>query len=332
MGGTSWSSSFYDARSADKRSRGIDAFAYDADTRTKPRSSWTVHAQMNPYQVTRESRDSDAHPESLAIAVFFDVTGSMGGIPRVLQQKLPRLMSMLLDKHYVDHPQILFGAIGDAYWDHVPLQVGQFESGVEMDEDLERLLLEGGGGGSMQESYELALYFAARHTKTDCVDQRGVKGYCFLIGDEMPYQHSSRDQVSTLIGDTLEDDIPVERIMEELEESYHVFFIIPSGASHGHDPRLEDRWTELLGERVLRLDDPNAVCETIALAIGINEGRIDLDDGLSHLDSLHVDGSTRAAVSQALVPFAKAGLTKRATVTGTVPTASPTTRRMQRLS
>ena len=42
----------------------------------------TVHPALNPYGVgVRESRDSAEHPASLAIAVLFDATGSMGAVP-----------------------------------------------------------------------------------------------------------------------------------------------------------------------------------------------------------------------------------------------------------
>jgi len=39
----------------------------------------------------------------------------------------------------------------------------------------------------MTESYELAMYFMARHTAMDCLDKRGRRGYLFLIGDELAY-------------------------------------------------------------------------------------------------------------------------------------------------
>src|SRR5690606_17085408 len=108
----------------------------------------TVHPKLDPHGVTvRESRDSADHPEALAIAVLFDVTGSMGNVPRTLQTKLPDLLGLLLRKGYVEHPHILFGAIGDATCDRAPLQIGQFEADNRMDDDLERILLEGGGGG-----------------------------------------------------------------------------------------------------------------------------------------------------------------------------------------
>src|SRR6185369_14338805 len=115
------------------------------------------------------------------------VTGSKGSVPRSLQAKLPQLLGLLLRKAYVRHPQILFGAIGDATCDRAPLQVGQFESDNRLDDDLSRILLEGGGGGQQTESYELAMYFMARHTTIDCFDKRGKRGYLFIIGDEMAY-------------------------------------------------------------------------------------------------------------------------------------------------
>ncbi len=166
---------------------GRDAFEHDHAVR-QGEVERGVHEKMDPRNVKlRESRDSDVHPESRAVAVLFDVTGSMQGVPRILQANLPRLMSLLIDGRYLDHPQILIGAIGDATCDAAPLQVGQFESGIEIEDDLGRLYLEGGGGGHITESYELAMYFMARHTAIDCWEKRGQRGYLFLIGDEIPY-------------------------------------------------------------------------------------------------------------------------------------------------
>src|SRR5207247_2068681 len=109
-----------------------------------------------PYagKVMRESRDSTNHPESNAVIVLFDVTGSMGEVPRTIQRKLPSLMGLLLRKSYLTDPAILVGAIGDAYSDRVPLQIGQFESGIEIEDCLTNIFLEAGGGGQIHETYE----------------------------------------------------------------------------------------------------------------------------------------------------------------------------------
>ncbi len=87
------------------------------------------HEMMNPHGVTvRESRDSESHPESLAIIFALDVSGSMGEIPATLaKQTLPAFMKAMLDAGIAD-PQVLFMGIGYAGGDAAPLQVGQFES------------------------------------------------------------------------------------------------------------------------------------------------------------------------------------------------------------
>ena len=273
MGGSHWSDDFYADRELFRKASGKSAFAYDASLRSDPKAARTAHPKMDPHGKMRESRDSESHPNSVAIGVVFDVTGSMGGIPITLQKKLPQLMGLLLRKGYVQDPQILFGAVGDAKSDRVPLQIGQFESGIEMDDDLGRLYLEGGGGGSFEESYELPLYFFARHTKIDCFEKREKKGYLFLIGDEMPYRTATPADVAKVTGDDIGSALPIERVIREAREKYHVFFIIPNGASHGADPRLRERWESLLSaENVLMLPDAEGVCEAIGLAIGLVEG------------------------------------------------------------
>src|SRR5262249_16946085 len=151
----------------------------------------------------RESRDSPTHPLSVAIAFALDVTGSMGEIPELLaRRELPTFMKALLDGGVRD-PQVLFLAIGDANTDRASLQVGQFESSErEMDQWLTWTYLEGGGGGQGKESYELGLYFLARHTDIDCARKRRKRGYVFMTGDENYYPLVSRLQVEKLIGDS----------------------------------------------------------------------------------------------------------------------------------
>ena len=300
MGSGSWSTSVYDAAASYRSRSGASAFDYSDRARRGGRGAMKAHPDLDPLGVgMRESRDSDEHPNSVAISVLFDVTGSMGSVPRELQGKLPSLFGLLLRKGYVEDPQILFGAVGDATCDRVPLQVGQFESDNRMDEHLGNIVLEGGGGGQMSESYELAMYFMARHTALDCHEKRGKKGYLFLIGDENPYRQVDPGQVSQVIGDALPAPVRTKEILAELEEKYHVFFIIPAGAAHAGSNEVLDTWRELLGERVLELDDLSLTCETIALTIGILEDSIDLDEGLDDLRDLGADAAV-APIGRAL--------------------------------
>jgi hypothetical protein len=301
MGSGRWSTNVYDEHRRSKAAAGKTDFDYSDTLHRSDPSAWRVHANLDPHGVTaRESRDSDEHPNSTAIAVMFDVTGSMGQVPVTLQKKLPQLLGLLLRKAYVSDPQILFGAIGDATCDTVPLQVGQFESDNRMDENLEKLFLEGGGGGQQTESYELAMYFIARHTAIDCWEKRGHKGYLFIIGDEMAYGQVKRDEVREHIADGLELNIALAEIVKELRRRYHVFYVLPKAASYGGDRRILSFWRRLLGQNVLELDDAGAVCETIALAIGMMEGTIDLQAGMEDLKEFSVDASTIQAVTHSL--------------------------------
>lgn len=302
MGFSQWSDQAYQSRQTHRAKTQQTAFTYDQYVRATGVA--VVHDQMNPFGVVRESRDSADHPQSLAIAVLFDVTGSMGVVPRVLQTKLGALMRVLVQKGYVDHPQILFGAVGDAYCDRVPLQIGQFESGLEMDDELGKIYLEGGGGGQIHETYELGIYFMARHTSTDCWEKRRKKGYLFTIGDEKPYDVVRRQQVSDLIGDPIRADIRVASILAEVGKRYEHFHIIPTNTSHGGNADVQKRWKALLGERVLILEDEGAVCETIALAIGLCEGKLDdLYAGVQDLAGAGYDPAAAAVASTALAPY-----------------------------
>lgn len=310
MGTTYWSDADYERRAERLRRAGKDAFEYHDFVSRMPSSQRRVHEKMKPYGVNRESRDSQAHPESRAVAVLFDVTGSMGTVPRILQRNLCGLMDLLLEKNYLAHPQVMVGGIGDATCDRAPLQMGQFESGVEIDEDLAKLWLEGGGGGQKTESYELAMYFMARKTSIDCLERRARRGYLFLIGDEMPYPRLKRHEVSEILGDRLRRDIPVENLVEELSLKYETWFIVPNLSSYYDDPSIYRRWTRLLGQHVVRLQQPEAISELIAAIIGISEGTIDLN-GVEDDLAAAGHGATSEAVVDALVPVVHSGRKER---------------------
>lgn len=334
MGGSRWSDDHYTDREREVAASGGPTFKHDADVRAGVVAKAT-HETLDPKNLKngiRESRDSDAHPNSNAIGIVFDVTGSMLGVPKQLQTVLPRLMGLLIRKGYIADPQVLMAAIGDyngtykggdgfytrVEGDDSPLQVGQFESGIEMNDDLTRMHLEGGGGGQSppQESYQLAWYFAARKTSCDCFEKRGKKGYLFTIGDERPYGRVTRQEILDVFGDTIqEESIPTSRLIEEAKRKWELFHIIPAATHHGKDPALRGVWADLIGpEFVITIDDANNICEVIGATIGLMEGNVD-QEGL-HLDLRDVGTSVvnAAKVSVATEGVAKTALARRATV------------------
>ncbi len=303
MGNGSWSDDAYRAAATFRAGTGAKDFGYSAATLSKSSSLWKAHRDLDPKGVTvRESRDSAEHPESTPIAVLFDVTGSMGSVPVTMQKQLAKLHGLLLRKGYATDPQIMFGAIGDADSDRIPLQVGQFESDNRMDEQLRNVVLEGGGGGQKSESYELAAYFMARHTATDAWDKRGRKGYLFIIGDEMNKPRLRARYIRRLIGDDVDRDVDVAALYRELAEKWEVFFILPKQTSYFYDSQVRGHWKGILDERVLFLEDPAAVCDLIGVTIGLIEDVVDLDEGLADLTD--VGSTATASVGRALALFA----------------------------
>lgn len=269
------------------------------------------HPLMNPKGVKiRESRDGSDHPQSMGIVFALDVTGSMGDIPRLLAtQELPVFMKILLDCEIPD-PQLLFMAIGDAYSDNAPLQVGQFESTAElMDQWLTWSYLEGGGGGSGEESYELGMYFLAMHTEMDCMVKRNKRGYLFMSGDENPYPTLPKNVVETVIGDRLDDDLTVEEIVAEAQKTFVPFFIIPDA---DRAKRCERRWRDLLGDHVLVLDAPGDICYVTAGAMLLNEGRVSsIKELVKLLKGAGMPRKRESQVVQALTPFAEVVFSSR---------------------
>jgi len=263
------------------------------------------HPLMNPKGVRlRESRDGADHPQSTGIVFALDVTGSMGEIPRLMAtQQLPIFMKTLMDCQIRD-PQLLFMAIGDAVSDNSPLQVGQFESTAElMDQWLTWSYLEGGGGGTGQESYELGLYFLAMHSEMDCMAKRQKRGYLFMTGDEEPYPTLSRHVVDAVIGDSLDEDLSCEEIVAEVQKTFAPFFIIPDRA---RAKRCERRWRDLLGDHVLCLDAPADVCFVAAGAILLSEGQVsNINELTTLLNNAGMPSSRRSQVVRSLTPYAE---------------------------
>ena len=338
MGGGGWDVGTYDASVSAAKTAGKSVFDYSSRV-TSGRAAAKVHDLLDPKKLNtvgknvREALDSAEHPNATPIAVLFDVTGSMRDIPMVLQEKLPQLHGLLQRKGYVEDPQILFGAIGDATSDRLPLQVGQFESDNRMDEALTNIVLEGGGGGGNHESYELAAYYMARHVDLDA-NKRGRKGYLFFIGDERLYARIDRRQVKELIGDTLQEDLTTVQIFEELKAKFDVFFLFaspnggyrpedslynggsPRGWSSGTDVCY---WRDLLGQQALVLADPSAVCEFIAMQLATAEGGLSVEEAMEDLLAIGADPTSTKNAGKALVAAGAGTRSAVAKTEGTLP-------------
>ena len=266
---------------------------YRRATGQKAMSQSGMHPDMDPLGVRiRESRDSAECPDSKPLACLFDVTASMGEVPRRLQAKLPLLPRTLLLSGVAD-VQVNFGAIGDEHTDYGPLQIGQFETDVRMDDFINKIWLELGGGGNGGESYGLALYWVARHTVCDRWEKRKQKGHLFLTGDECPHRVVTAAAIHRFVGDRVGDQ-RIEDLVREVQEKWNLTFLHVD-TEMGRRQGSLDVWRRLLPERVVSLPDPETVCETIATIVARSEGV----DAARVAESLLASGADPAGVKAA---------------------------------
>lgn len=267
-----------------------------------------IAKEMNPFGLTiRESRDSATHPESYPVAVFLDVTGSMGRIPEELvRNSLPTLMDVIIE-HGTEHPHVMFSAIGDQF-DDAPLQIGQFEAGAEeVNKDLGMIWLEGNGHGDVHEAYSLAWLCAGRHMSIDSFEKRGQKGILFTVGDEAPHKIINGSRIKEIMGYSEASDLSAEEILEEAKRLFHIFHIhVEQGSypSTGGGYSIVSAWRELLPERVILLDDYTQIAEVIGTTVALVHGA-DIQKVLSTFND-----STAKGVSKALATIDITALNK----------------------
>jgi hypothetical protein len=262
-----------------------------------------IDDMLNPHGVKiRESRDSNDNPESNAIILALDVTGSMGIIADNLARKgLSTVCDEFLKRKPISNSHFMFQAIGDVRYDHAPLQVSQFEADDRMIQQLVKIYIEGGGGGNDSESYDLAWYFAGTHTSIDCWEKRKRKGYLFTIGDESTPHGLEREHIKEVLGEDIESDLTAKQCLALAEKMYNVYHII---IAEGNYPRckgidtVKAAWTNLMGQRAVVLKDHTKLAELIISLIQMNEGA----DKNTIVDSW--DGSTSLVIKEAVKDIA----------------------------
>jgi len=240
---------------------------YDHKPKEEIFKSRSIPKSMDPRKaLLRESRDSKEHPESVAIMLGLDVTGSMGEVPHYIVQKgLPDIIQKIINNGIL-HPQILFAGIGDHYCDDAPFQVGQYESSDELlDKWLTEIWLESGGGGNGGESYLLAWWFAAYRTAIDCFEKRNQKGVLITVGDEPLHRSIGSDALKRIMGQGEFKECTASELLEKAQEKYHVYHInIVGETSQGDSRKTKESWQQALGHHFFEVQNKKAVIEQIS--------------------------------------------------------------------
>ena len=259
----------------------------------------------------RESRDSAANPQSFALMLMSDVTGSMGADAEVMiRTGLDTIMREIDKRKTAPDLQILVGAIGDCYFDRAPIQMSQFEAGVVLCDQLKRIYIEHGGGGNNGESYLAAHYAAGMKTSLDCFEKRGRKGVLFTFGDEPALDRLTVDQIKRVFNIDSQKDLSARECLAIAQRSYEVFHVVftDTGVASRDLKGVLRTWEPLLGERVLKLADVTKAPELVVSTLQVLAGETVRDVAASW------SGKTAMVVGNALAhltPAARGGGLRR---------------------
>lgn len=255
MGGSSYDRDVYSSSSSYGWSSSSNSFGASSYSASKLSSS-TLHQSMIPNGKILKSNTKTP------IIIMLDVTGSNINFARVVYDKLPMFYGQIEQKGYLKDFDISICAVGDAYCDDYPLQIGSFAKGIELDSWLEKLVLEEGGGGQRKESYELAAYYLYKNTQF----APSSKPIVFFIGDEKPYPTVNKAQAQKFGIECSEKGIePFALLREKFNEN--VFILLNKYCSKNFEPDITSCWKELLApEHVIKIYEQKSIVD---LMLGI---------------------------------------------------------------
>lgn len=271
-------------------------------------TSTKMAKEFNPRNIKmRESCDSPDNPNSTPIIIALDVTGSMSSVLEAIAKNLGTLVNEIYERKPVTDPHLMFMGIGDVEaGDSCPLQVTQFEADIRIAEQLTKIYFEGGGGGNDYESYALAWYFAARHTKTDSFLKRKKKGFLFTIGDELPTPYLTIENINKIMDCSERQRLSMESLIKRASEQWNLFHLIIEEGSfcRGARTRVITEWNKAIGQHARPVADHRRVAEIIVSILqkesGVSDKEIlegwDLKDKSAIEEALKYKTSSKESV------------------------------------
>lgn len=247
---------------------------YDFDD---ARKVYDVHVSRSYNDAKSDNkRVADLVPTSIEtqspapLIILCDVTGSMGTWPATMFSKLP-YMDNECKEYLGEDMEISFAAVGDAVMnDSYPIQIRPFKKGRDLEAELKALVIEGGGGGDHDESYELSALFYARNAKMP----NAAKPILIIIGDE-GFHPTVLKKHAKLANVDAQEDLNSENIFEELKEKFSVYLIRKPYDSHLNSS-IQERWSKILGpERIAILPSADRVVDVIFGILAKEKDKLD---------------------------------------------------------
>lgn len=272
----------------------------DVDQRTSAGYSTVAEAAMarrslNPAVVPRDRRVATTAKGPLVYA--FDVTGSMGTLPKIIYDKMPLIAGQIAELGYIKDPQMCLAAVGDAVTDDAPVQVGDFSPLRGLDDWLQRLWLEGGGGGQGKESYELMAYFFA----TRCEIKEAKTPIFLFTGDEGYRDRVYKNELTKHFGGE-HSDAGAQEVFDKLKQKFagNVFLIHRTyTTSAADDSEITAMWRQALGkERVVQLGTDLAIADVTLGLLALVAGTRNLAEYLDDMKTKRLEAQTDERVAE----------------------------------
>lgn len=270
---------------------------YSEETNKVLSSNTKLHKSNDPQRFQDQKLSCDhKHP----IVFALDVTGSMGDWPKVIYDKLPMFYGQVMMQGYLSDPSISFCAIGDATCDQAPLQTTDFGQGLQLDQLLSKIFLEGGGGPGSEESYELSAY-----TYLKQVDLQNVEiPYFFVTGDEHYYSKIPKSIVNKIFGPNTqqENNVEADKIWKGLMEKYNVFHLHKAyGGGGNENDKIVKQWSTALGsDRILHMKTPKSCIDVILGVIALTSGARTMEEYVKDMKDRGQDEERMDEVKNAL--------------------------------
>ena len=242
MGGSSYDRDVFSSSSS-------SSWGSSATAATKLSSSM-LDSSMDPKGKTLKSS------AKTPIIIMLDVTGSNINFARLVYDKLPMFYGQIEQKGYAKDFEIAVCAVGDAYTDSYPLQIPEFSKGIELDSWMEKLVLEGRGGGQKTESYELAAHYLTEMTEFGA----DANPIVFFIGDELPYPTVNPDQAERFGIPLTEPVDPFPALRRKFGDN--VFMFLNKYGGRAFDDEITKAWdSRLAPEHTVKVYEEKAIVD-----------------------------------------------------------------------
>lgn len=235
------------------------------------------------------------------IALPADETGSLGSLPRIFWDKMPMVAGQIVKCNYLDNPMISVAGVGDieignnGKYEEAPIQIADFCLLRQLDDWLQRIWLEGKGGGQTYESYEMHAYFYARH----CEIPNARNPFCIFTGDEGFREILHKQHLDKYFGPGHEKNEDAREIFGELKRKFrdNVFLIHRSYGDSSVDRRVVAQWSETIGENhVVNLHEDRSIADVFLGILAVVSGARTLNGYLEDMVTMRDKPQTQTRI------------------------------------